>query len=244
MLRVGEGLKRPGLDTRAWVAYGTVASVRGEDDAPNFDDPNAVVISPKGIDVDVVFEHYDNHPVTCSYGTQLGEGCILTPVRSGDLVMVEIPDGDLGTVPVISKVMAGPGAQLMLNPDDRKPWFRNDRVIVTAKTVPIELRTAGGGRVLVDQDGNVVTEKTTKLGGTDADQHLLRGDAYVGDENQMLDTFKDQMTTATALCHAATTLPTALTAIQGLATMLDQMIAAIGVFRSRTGHLSDVSTTK
>lgn len=153
MSQIGEGLKRPGLDTRLWVTRGTVASVRGEDEQPDFTDSNAVLITPKGVEVDVFLDLYEQM-VTCTYGLQAGDAWIVGPINPGDLVVVILPDGEFGAVPRIVAVEAGPHTQMPLE-EDRKPVFRNDRLHIFTKTVPIEIRTAGGARVVLDQDGTV-----------------------------------------------------------------------------------------
>lgn len=176
ILALGEGLKRPGIDTRTWVSHGTVASVRGEEGQPNFEDENAVFISDKGVEVDVILEP-DNVPTTCTYGLQAGDCWIVAPIHPGDLVTVIIPKGEYGAIPRIVAVGAGPHTPMPLE-DDRKPVFRNDRLHIFAKTVPIEIRTAGGARVVLDQDGQVQVVGQTFLGAADAEQRALLGDNY------------------------------------------------------------------
>lgn len=147
---ISEGLKAPGMDTREWIDYGTVASLRDDDGQPDFSDPNAVVIAPRGVEVDVLYG-VNQTPITCKYGTQCGVGVILTPIRPGDLVLVSIPGGDPGNGGKILSVMPGPHTPLPVE-DDGKPIFRNDRVSITARGVPIEIRTTGGGKVVIDED--------------------------------------------------------------------------------------------
>lgn len=159
--RLSAALARPGMDTRSWVEYGTVASVGGDDGVPNFEDPNAIVIDENGVEVDVVIG-VDEHPVTCRWGITAGDAFVIPPIFPGDHVMVLIPGGDLGNVPEIVKILPGPHTPLPLDPADRKPLFRNDRLLIFTKTTPIDLRTAGGARVVLDQDGNVVANQGTK----------------------------------------------------------------------------------
>jgi hypothetical protein len=148
--RIADGMARPGLDTRSWVTYGTVASFGPP---PDPSDPNAIVVAPEGVAVDVLVGTEET-PVTCRYGHQGGASAtLLLPIRPGDLVLVAIPDGDLGLPGEILRVCTNAGAPLPLE-EDRMPVFRNDRVSLFS-LVPIELRTAGGARVRLEADGSV-----------------------------------------------------------------------------------------
>lgn len=154
LARIAAGLARPGIDTRVWVERGTVATVGGESGVPDFGDGNAILVDTAGVDVDVVLGT-DEHPVTCRWGLTYGDVCIVPPIRPGDHVLVEIPGGDLANVPEIIKVLAGT-ADPVPTGGDGMPLFKNDRLLIHARNVPIDLRTAGGARVLMAQDGTVV----------------------------------------------------------------------------------------
>jgi phage baseplate assembly protein gpV len=147
--RLGKALQGPN-DTRHWVSWGTVASIGGDDGEPDFGDDGAVVITPASIDVDVVLEP-SNQPVTCRYGHQHGKVHMLFPIRPGDQVMVIIPDGDMSMIPKIVSVESSQDREIPVE-DDGKPVFRNDRALIYADGVPVDLRTAGGARVLLDGD--------------------------------------------------------------------------------------------
>jgi hypothetical protein len=185
MGRVSRGLAREGMDTRHWVSYGTVATVHGEDGKPSYTDPHAVVITPSGIDVDVILEP-SGCPTTCTYG-RAGQVSFLAPIHPGDQVLVVIPDGDLSMVPRIVEVIGGASAPLPVE-EDGKPVFRNDRLSIFARGVPVEVRTDGGSAVRVRPDGSVqVASKgiaievgadgTIQLGANAADA-LIKGTAY------------------------------------------------------------------
>ena len=75
--------------------------------APDFTDPNAIVISPSGVDVDVVLEP-SGYPCTAKHGISAGTVFICGPIKVGDQVVVGIPDGDVAMVPVILAVVSGP----------------------------------------------------------------------------------------------------------------------------------------
>lgn len=154
MVKVGDGMARPGMDTRSWVEYGTVATVGGADGAPDFGDGDAIVVTPEGIYVDVVLG-VDLHPTPCRYGHQHGKVFVLFPIRPGDLVEVTIPGGDLAAGPSISKVLGGDHTTIPVGPDGL-PLFQNDRALIVADGVPVDIRTTGGARILVNPDGTVV----------------------------------------------------------------------------------------
>jgi len=184
MLRLGAGLTMAGIDARFWVSRGTVAAVNGEQ--PDYTDPNAVVISPSGVDVDVVLEP-SGVPITCHYGHQAGAVSVLFPIRPGNQVLVAIPGGDLAMIPYVLCVVAGASEPLPVETDG-KPVFRNDRASIFARGVPIEVRTAAGAVLRLEADGSaslasagkaVVISKEGEISlGKDAQQHLLLGDAY------------------------------------------------------------------
>jgi hypothetical protein len=182
---VAAALSRPGIDSRVWSCYATVCVVH-DDGSMDVDDPDAVVISPDGVDVDVMLEPY-LVPATCRYGLQAGVATILAPVRPGDMVLVEFPGGDMAAVPQIVKVCGGAHTRLPLE-QDGKPIFRNDRLSIHARGVPVEIRTDGGAKLTLGADGSVVVESgDVRLVGPDADQHLLLGDAYRDAQAQLDD---------------------------------------------------------
>lgn len=156
--RLGKALAAQGLDLRHWFSYGTVATVGG-DDGPNFSDTNAVVITPAGIDVDVILEPSGYH-CPCRWGIQHGSVYIATPIHAGDQVLVGIPDGDVSMVPEVLKII--PGASDPIPTSGGLPIFRNDRALIMAKGVPIDLRTDGGSQLLVNPDGTVVINAGSK----------------------------------------------------------------------------------
>lgn len=170
MQRIASALAGPGMDPRLWVSYGTVSTgaiTSGpDDDQQTFDvtDPHAVAISAAGVAVDVVLEP-SMQLVTCHYaGVQGGMDCVvLAPIFVGDRVLVVMPDGTLGGSgpPVIVAILNSDSEQIPLGPD-RKPLFQNDRVLIWAKEVPIDIRTEGGSRIQVNEDGTVIVNEGTK----------------------------------------------------------------------------------
>ena len=146
-----------GADLRYWVAQGTVATVDTETGEFDPTDPKAVWNASDGIDVDVKLEPLEI-PVTCRYaGIQAGEVTIFSPIRPGDIVKVEFPDGDL-TGGVISAIMQSRSNRQPT--ENGVPIFGNDRLLIHAKTVPIDIRLAGATgatpiQVLLEQNGTV-----------------------------------------------------------------------------------------
>lgn len=244
--RLGRALAAQGIDLRHWVSYGTVASVSGEDGTANYTDANAIVISPAGIDVDVILEP-SKYPVTCRYGIQAGQVFIGTPIHPGDQVVVMIPDGDVSMIPEIVKIIPGSSDPIPVG-DDGMPIFKNDAALVFAKGVPIDLRTDGGGWLRVTADGKQL------LGGPDAAEQLLLGTTYRSKEGAMNQSLTVALTTLTTAATAMT--PGDIAIITALATTVGAFLAAFKVFSplwlqalqqfeaSSGQYLSNVSKTK
>jgi hypothetical protein len=168
--RVARATARAGNDLREWIAYGTVAAMTGKDGGPSYTDPDAVVITPKSVDVDVVLEPH-GYPAPCRWGVQSGKVFISTPIHPGDQVMVLIPGGDVAMVPEILRIITCPHSPIPTD-DAGMPLFKNDRCLIYANGVPVDLRTSGGARVILDGDqvnmnegskGVARTEDATKL---------------------------------------------------------------------------------
>ena len=190
-MALGEATARPGNDLRYWVSYGTVG-VAGDDGKLDTKNPNAVWIGPEGVECDVRLEPLCIH-VNCQYaGISAGDVTIYPPIKPGDRVLVNLPEG-FAHLPVIVAILHSGSQKQPLGPD-RKPIFDNNRLLVYAKTAAIDVRNAGGVQVLLEQDGNVTTTAknvivkadTTQLGadGLDASQNgvVLGGgtDPYTG----------------------------------------------------------------
>lgn len=194
MQRMAAAMAGPGMDPRLWVTYGTVSTGEitsgPDDDILTFDvtDQQAVAIGPSGVSVDVVLEP-SMQLVTCHYaGMQGGKDCVvMAPIFAGDRVIVVLPNGSLGGSgpPVIVAVLNNDAEPLPLGPD-RKPLFQNERVLVWAKQVPIDIRTAGGTRVLLNENGELDLEGSkVQLGAADATEQLMLGTTYRQAESKM-----------------------------------------------------------
>ena len=182
-----------GADLRYWVSMGTVATVDTETGEWDPTDGAAIWNASDGIDVDVRLEPLDI-PVTCRYaGISAGDVTIFTPIRPGYLVKVEFPDGDL-TGGVISAIIQSRSNRQPT--DGGKPIFGNDRVLIHAASVPVDIRTAGGAQVLLDQQGNAtVTAKTVKLGDSQASQHVMHAELFTADLTSALSDILSDLTT-------------------------------------------------
>lgn len=247
--RLGRALAAQGLDLRHWVSYGTVASVSGEDGAANYGDDNAILITPAGVEVDVILEP-SKYPVTCRYGVQAGQVYICTPIHPGDQVQVIIPEGDVSMVPEIVRIITG-SSDPMPTEEDGSPVFKNDRALIAARDVPIELRTMGGVSLLVNPDGTIQL-------GAGATEQLPKGTTYRNAEAQMNKLLADPTTGAIATLNTAAQgmTPSDLTALGIVAPTVATFLAAFKVFSplwlaaisgfeaGASGFLSDVSKTK
>ncbi len=229
-----------GADLRYWVSNGTVATVDTETGEFNPKDFGAIWNASDGIDVDVKLEPL-GIPVTCRYaGIQAGEVTILAPIRPGDLVKCEFPDGDL-TSGVITNILHSRSNRQPTS--GGKPIFGNDRLLMYAKTVPIDIRLAGATgatpvQVLLEQDGTVtVTADKIKLGGSTAVDALELGTTRQTVETSYLEALQLSVATLQAACGTGP-----LAALQpgliGFQTALAEFLAALPNF------LSKVSFTK
>ena len=226
-----------GADLRYWVSMGTVATVDTETGEFNPRDSGAIWNASDGIDVDVKLEPLEI-PVTCRYaGIQAGEVTILAPIRPGDIVKCDFPDGDL-TGGIITNVLHSRSNR---QPTDQgKPIFGNDRLLLYAKTVPIDIRLAGAAgatpvQVLLEQDGTVtITSSTIKLGGTGATESVPLGDS----QKAALDAVADAIQTFASSLSSNFNV----TNPGGAAAALTALTAAITAFKAAS-TLSHVSKT-
>ena len=208
-----------GADLRYWVSNGTVATVDTETGEWNPKDTNAIWNASDGIAVDVKLEPLEI-PVTCQYaGIQAGELTILAPIRPGDLVKCEFPDGDL-TGGIITNILHSRSNRQPT--DGGKPIFGNDRLLIYAKTVPIDMRTAGQGgkgsvQLWIGQDG------TIRAGESTATEQGVLGTSYRSAE----DTLFDELQQGIQALQAAAVGPLA-----GFQPGLTVMNAAIEAFKT------------
>lgn len=160
--RMGKATQQQGNDLRHWLSYATVAAI-DDDGTPNVSDPNAVVVTPGGVAVDVVLEP-SGYPTPALYGVAAGSVHINTPIRPGDLVIVGLPDGDASMIPQVLCIVNSNSSRMPVG-DDGLPIFRNDRLMIHAGAgIPIEIRTANGTMVRITDDlveigGQGVTEQ-------------------------------------------------------------------------------------
>ncbi len=205
---LSRAVERPGIDTRAWVMEGTVCTLDRNSGDFDYTDHRAVWNDSGGVHVDVLLSN--GHHVTARYaGIQAGDVTILAPIRPGDPVVVVNPGGSLMVPVVVAILHTRSNRQPTAN---RVPIFDNYRLLMYANTVPIDIRTAGGVQVLLDQQGNVtVTASTTNLGGSDQLHPVPQGDLQ-----------------QTALNDLATALQTYIAAIQPIADPSGSATATLG----------------
>lgn len=232
--RVREALKGPGADTRYWVSYGTVGTVDDQGNT-NFEDPRAVHIAPDGVYCDVILMP-TQLPVTCRYpGSAGGTGVqVITPIHPGDEVLVTLPDGSANSPPVIAAVLNSQSNKIPRGAD-RRPLFKNDRVLIFAKDVDLDLRTEGGARVEVRQDDQVVvTSGDVRLGDEGATQPAIRGDDYRFNEREFLSSLQTFLAGLQTYANAIQPIadPTTL-ATTALTAVITEMTAAAAAFRAQ-----------
>jgi hypothetical protein len=209
--RLAKALTSAGIDPRQWASYGTVCTV-GDDGECDFSDKRAVYVGPEGVEVDVVLEPL-RIPVVAHYaGIQGGcETTFYTPIRPGDRVLLVLPDGDPNLPPVITNILHSADCKVPIA--DGKPIFKNDRVLLYAENVDVDLRTKGGTQVEVKQDGAINVNVPTllgkvNLGRADAVEQLILGTTYRGQEATMNGTIMAALTAITA-AYAAWVAPAA-----------------------------------
>ena len=219
---LGKAIAQPGLDQRYWCSQAIVATVDTETGEIDPTDNHAIYCDSAGVDVDVELQPL-GQPCTCKYaGISAGDVTIYAPIRPGDLVLAECPDGDL-TTPVITHIFHSRSRRQPVS--GGKPIFDNNRLLVYAKNVPIDIRTAGqdstsGVQVLIEQDGTVTTTaKAIKQGDSSASQHVMHGEAFTSDLNQAVQDILADLTTAfTALGLGAPTSTASIgTLVAGIA---------------------------
>jgi hypothetical protein len=232
---LGQAIKAPGLDLRYWCSMATVCTVDPETGDRDTKDKLAVHNTSAGIDVDVELEPL-GQPCTCKYaGIQTGEVTIYAPIRPGDLVLVECPDGDL-TTPVITHILNSRSKRQPI--ENGKPIFDNNRLLIHAKNVPIDIRTAGGVQVLLEQDGTatvtgakvILDSDDTRLGGADASEANMLGTTFANAQETLLDAMTAYVGAMASVDPSGGTASTA-------------MMTAIAAFQA-IPYLSDAVKTK
>lgn len=186
MRALGEGLRGPGMDTRRWVAFGTVAVIDDDGNA-NYTDTRAIYIGPEGVDVDVELDP-TGEAITAHYAGIMGgkDVCIFSPIRPGDRVLVVMPEGTNGGPPVVVAILNNANDKIAIDPADKKPYFKNDRVLIYSTKTDVDIRTKDGARVEIRQDNTVnVYADHVNLGDKSAKQQVILGNAYKTDESAM-----------------------------------------------------------
>ena len=182
MRQIAAGLSGPGIDTRYWVSYGTVGTIDDEGNL-NITDSHAVFIGPEGVDVEVMLEPIGVH-CHCTYaGVYGGAHCsIMAPIRAGDRVLVALPGGDSTLPPIIVAILHDAQSTVPLD-DDHKPTFRNDRVLISATGIPIDIRVGKDSKIKVGTDGTVTIEakksvvKASEESDVETPKHVVKSDA-------------------------------------------------------------------
>jgi hypothetical protein len=239
---LGKALAAPGIDQRYWCSFGTVCTIDPESGKMDPTDKLAIYCDSAGVDVDVELEPL-RQPCTCKYaGIQAGDVTIMAPIRPGDIVLVECPDGDLCT-PVITHIMQSRSKRQPT--EDGKPIFDNNRLLVYAKNVPIDIRTAGGAKLVLQQDGTIeasnengadvqlkadgsVYVKTSTLitmeGAVPAVDFVAKGTAQ---NAQLITAFNELSKAMTAIGSAFSSIPVPCPECATAATVMSDVAAAL-----------------
>lgn len=146
--RLAEAVKSSGIDTRYWSSHGTVGTT-GDDGTFNPNDDLAVHIAADSVWADVLLEPL-GQPVTCRVALGVGgkEAVIQAPIHPGDEVLVVIPGGDFTNPPTIVAILNNLGDKIPISSSDSKPIFKNDRLLILAKSVPVEVRSESDDVIL------------------------------------------------------------------------------------------------
>ncbi len=186
--RVREAYRGHGSDTRVWLAFATVATVKGE--TPDFTDGDAVLVTPAGIAVDVVIEPH-GEPLPCTFGRG-GKGYSAEPIHPGDRVLVAFPDGEPMAGGHILEILASNHDRIPTG-DDGKPIAQNDRISIIGRGVPVDIRCEdNGNKVLLNVDGSIeisnpkikvtVNKDGTVQIGDGAVEQMILGTTYRADQ--------------------------------------------------------------
>lgn len=255
-----EGIASPGMDTRYWSSLGTVGTIDAEGEF-HPDDPHAVWIGPEGVECDVRLEPLEQM-VVALWGAG-GDVADISPIHPGDQVIVECPGGDPSTPPVITKIIhSRANKQPMVS---GTPIFDNKRRLIYARRGAIDVRTAGGVEVHLEQDGTAtltadksitltagnakieidqngtvtVTGAPVKLGDDQANQKSVTGTDYRSEEDSLFDNLRSA---ADALATAAVG---PLAALQpGFQAMKVALVAFQLAAQANNGYLSDTVFVK
>jgi hypothetical protein len=180
-----ESIASPGMDGRYWCSRGTVGTVddQGEE---NFADPLSVWIGPEGVECDVILQPLGIR-VTALWG-EGGDVSDISPIRPGDQVLVEFPDGNLMGGRITGIIHSRSAKQPMKS---GTPIFDNQRRLIYARSVPIDIRASTKAQVLMEQDGTVTAAANRiNLGNHDVTEQVVLGTSYRQAENQMLDSLQ------------------------------------------------------
>lgn len=241
--KIGAAISGPGVDTRCWLSLGIVATVKDVSaseitnplDVIDDTDQSAIIIGAEGVEVDVVLLP-SMDPITCRVPSGGAKTTVDAPISPGDEVLVAIPNGLPGKGGVIVDVMNSAADRLPLGDDD-KPLFKNDRYLIWADEIPIDLRT-GPVRILMKPDTNEI------LFGTDeAVEQLVFGTSYRADEDLMFSALKIWLDATTdAINGNPLTPPPLKIAVTAARTLVDQLLDQI---TGRADHyLSAITKTK
>lgn len=223
-----------------WCSLGTVCTLNSADGEYDYADKRAVISKPEGLTVDVRLEPLDIHIACMDARGLAGEATMMSPIRPGDLVLVECPDGDLTTTVITAIVQSRSNRQPL--GEDRKPIFRNDRLLVHTKTVPIDIRTAGGVQLLLDQDGAATVNAEATFSANAPEVLLGSGASHPVPQGDTQKTAADTLADAVLAFAASLSSNFSVTNPPAAAAALTTLTTAVALFKA-SAYLSTVSKT-
>lgn len=140
--RLAQAVSGPGIDTRTWLASGTVGSTNDEGEFVTKDNSgraiqDAVYVDRLGAVADVRLEPSGDFVTARWNGISCGRfGVMLFPLIAGDQVLVAIPDGDLNSPNMTIINLISDTTSLI--PEN----WKNDRVLFRLN-VAMEIRGPG-----------------------------------------------------------------------------------------------------
>jgi hypothetical protein len=251
--KLSQVVERAGIDPRLWCSRGVVATM-GDDGEIDTSDWRAILLEPGGCKVDVYLEPSKAH-ITAHYaGISGGRAAhVMAPIRPGDGVLVILSGGDASQEPVIVAILNNQAHPVPAEPGGQPVW-KNDRLLVRAEAVPVDIETAGGARVRLKQDATVEVSGSkvstitddTRLGSTNAAEALVLGTSYRAAEQPAFTSLAAWVAAVSAVIADPGIIPTTPAGIAAKAATAT-LAAALGPLLGPLGSdpfLSAVSRTR
>lgn len=226
------GLASPGLDTRYWCGRGTVATVDDSGEV-NHSDPHAVLISPEGVECDVILYPLDQRVTAVWAGGMAGDCSDISPIHPGDEVLVECPDGEL-VMPVITAILHSRSNKQPMTAG--KPIFDNKRRLIYMAKGDLDIRVASGKAEIAAGGTTVqVNQNEVLLGSGSASHPSTQADNLQSAANTLADAIGDFATSLSS--NFVITNPS------GATSALTALKLAVTMFKAASYAADNVKTT-